>query len=274
MKRLSILTFFLIPVLSWAQDDQKRRSMTYGLGYSHLRMLDRQVSPLLYQSNNIPLYIGFQCDNKNLFNVDFSLNVGAHRPVEFESRSVVRRYPDDEGGIINEQIDVGSFPLIQQEFNISYHFQLPSPVDKLSYYAGLNLKEYFLLSITPTAIFSMNEISVNPSFIARYEIDEQSTVWAKASTPLAGLMVRLPYANDPADGEHGSFISVYTMGTRVFTPRTYLRANLSLGYQKSFSERWNIGFQYDFVWLRYTEKRGITAYNNSLMVKLSKTLKS
>ncbi len=99
-------------------------------------------------------------------------------------------------------------------------------------------------------------------------LDEQvSPLVYRATRP----QLRMPYANDPTDGKHGNFASVYTLGTKPFTPVSYQRLNLGLTYYRDIGKHWDVGAAASFYWLNYRPNRGVTAYDSTLELALTKT---
>ncbi len=108
----------------------------------------------------------------------------------------------------------------------------------------------------------------------KYKINENTQFESSISIPLAGIMVRMPWANDPTDGEHGVLVSTYRMGTKFFLPNEYQRINLNFSYEKKLKKNWGIGMVYSLYWLHYNKFRHVSAYSNSFSILLSKTLKN
>lgn len=270
---LTIFTLFVFQLCS-AQEGSMlaQKELRFGTGFGHLRMLDRQVSPLIYQSNLLPVEVGFAVEKKHRLELDFGLNIGGNRSRNFAERTVVRSTPDNEGNLKDSLILIGNVPIIQQAFNFHYYWKVPTASKDLTLLAGFGLREFFSISFSPTAIFVINEVSLNPAVQARYQWSDDVRISASLSVPLTGIMVRLPYANDPADGKHGNFGAVYSMGTRLFSPLNYQKVNFRAAYSRSLGERWRFEAGYQFYWLKYQEKGGVTAYQNNLQFTFSKSL--
>ena len=252
---------------------QPERSLDFGIGYSHFRMLDRQVTPLIYRSHIIPLSIGVTQSSKNYFHADFGISVGAHRSRDFQLRRVVRRFPNQDGELSDDVYKVSDLPIMQQSLAIEYLWGLPSTNGQFKTYVGASVTEFFSISFTPTAIFVINDLTLNPTVRSTYELGGNQLLYSQLSFPLTGLMVRMPYANDPADGKNGSFVSVYTMGTDLISPLDYQRVNFIAGYRRPVSNKWLMSAEYHFSWFHYQPKRGLTAYNNEIKLLFSKIRK-
>jgi hypothetical protein len=84
----------------------------------------------------------------------------------------------------------------------------------------------------------------------------------------------MPYSNDPADGKHSSFISVFTTGTKISHPVNYQKADFSFKLSKQLNKRWQIAYAYSFQWFSYTPNRGVKSYNNQFDIQFVRKLKS
>ena len=276
LKHTAILLILFSSQFTMAQDSiqVKSRKLTYSIGYSHLRMLDKQVTPLIYNANIIPIKIGYETKKgAGIWSFDLELGLGMNGSSAYNSRTVQRPYTNNEGGLEYEELELAKTAIIQQEINVQYLTMWNKfSTEKTQIYIGGKFKEFFSISMVPTAVSVINEISINPVIAVSHQIKHSIKLKSSMSIPLTGLMIRLPYANDPADGKNGTFKAVYAMGTKFFTPLEYQRINFDIGIEKILTDKWTIGVQYDFYWLHYSDKGGISAYNNGITVKFIKTL--
>jgi len=283
MKKICVLFFILIIAQSvFAQppdSSANNRKAIFKLftGYSNLRMLDLQVSPLLYRADIVPIGIGYQALSDNCFwGVDAELLpfAGLLRSVRHDQRDFTFTEINENGETEDVTSTLKYSSIIQQNINFWYQTRiLRSKPSKNKFYLGGEFRHYLNLSFTPSAIFFMNELSLNPSITFIREIGENSSIYTGFSIPLIGLVVRLPYANDPADGENGTFAATYAMGSNFFTPLSFQRINFAFGYKTHLSKKWDIDFAYKFSWYNYPENRGITAYENKISIAFNRKLK-
>jgi hypothetical protein len=252
------------------------KAMTYSLGYSHFRIQDIQVSPFVYKSHNIPLKIGYlKQKEESLFSVDFFLTLGNLSNKTFPDRTFYMDATDNNGVISKDEYEMAGFPIIQEGINISYLKKTDLIKDsRYSLYLGAGINQYFMLSFTVVPIFVISEVSLSPKAYLSYKLNETSRLSASLSFPLAGIMSRLPYSNDPADGKHSSFISVYTTGTKFAQPGNYQKIDFLLSYSKNLNERWEMSYVYGFQWLHYSPNRGVKAYNNQLSIQFNRKFKT
>jgi hypothetical protein len=279
---ICILLIFLIKYINAQENDSlvtvKQRNFSITTGYSQLRMLDKQVSPLMYRGDIVPLEIGYCVQsNKTYYGINAYLIplFGVIKNVRHNELVYNQTLPNDEGVIGNKSFKNNYSAIFQEDISIWYQRKLrTNSTKKLDIYIGGEFKHYLNLSFTPSAVFMMHELSLNPKITFFKNLNKTSNFTSSFSFPLTGIMVRLPYANDPADGKHGNFLSTYIMGSEFFTPLSYQRVNFDFCYKKQFSEKWSIALSYRFDWFHYSEKRGITAYENKILVSFIKKLKS
>ena len=252
------------------------KTMTYSIGYSHFRIQDIQVSPFVYKSNNIPIGIGYaNHKDKGIFSLDFFLSYGSIKNKTFSDRTFSKSETNNEGEQIAETYEMGNFPIIQEGIRVTY-LQKTNLVknNKYNLYFGTGINQYFLLSFTTVPIFVVSEITLNPTAYLTYNLNEKSAISSSLSFPIAGIMSRLPYSNDPADGKHGELIGVYTTGSKFSQPANYQKVNFSMEYIRQLSERWQVSFDYGFQWLHYSANRGVKAYNNQFSIHFIKKFKT
>jgi hypothetical protein len=257
-------------------DNVPHKAMAYSLGYSHLRIQDTQVSPFIYSSNNIPINIGFlKRKNNSIFAVDFHLDLGNIKNKTHPDRLFYLNSTNNEGEVEVNEYEMSNFSIIQEGLTISY-LRKTNLInnEKFDLYLGGKVNQYFLLSFTVLPIFVISELTINPTAYLNYTLSKTTKMSASMSFPIAGIMSRLPYSNDPADGKHGSFISVYTTGTKFSHPGNYQKIDFSFMYSKQLNKRWEINYIYGFQWLHYSQNRGVKAYNNQFAVQFNRKFKS
>lgn len=252
------------------------RLLKYELGYSHLRMQDVQVTPFIYRSDKVPIGAEFESfKNNRILSFRFSLCGGALQNKSFPDRVFFKNSTNNEGELVQDRYDMGQFPLIQE----GIRFQYLKKIDVFSgsdfeLYAGGYINQLFLISFTVVPIFVISELNIGPSMLLGYRIDQQTSFRAMLSAPLAGIMSRLPYSNDPADGKHGSFMSVYTTGTSFSHPVNHQKLDFSLSFTRRLNRKWAVGSVYGFQWMNYSPNRGVELYENTLAIQFIRTLKS
>ena len=279
---LLFMAFFMVKGLSAQNADSsiisRQRYFMLTTGYSQLRMLDKQVSPLIYRADIVPLGIGYYVlSEKKIWGIHTELIpfIGLVSSIRHDELNYNIPSVNNEGELENEKLKLKHASFFQQEICVWYQRRIQNAqIFRSKFYVGCEFKHYLHLSLHPVARLVMNEIGINPKLTIIRDINERSSYNLSFSFPLTGIMVRLPYANDPADGKHGDFSATYLMGSEFFTPLSYQRLNFAFGYNTKLSKKWDLGIAYKFDWFHYSKKRGITAYENQILVLFTKKLKN
>ncbi|MEZ5070711.1 MAG: hypothetical protein R2751_07035 [Bacteroidales bacterium] len=258
-----------VPAITRAQSTDPVKSLRLGTGYVHLRMLDRLVSPLPYQSNMVPISLAYQSRTENgLFEVSLDLLPGmADNTGEFKDRAVVLSGYNGDGNITSSELALAPSFFGGDELTVKYLRRLNRPASSgVQLYAGAECKQFFYLSFPMVPILFHSELSLGPSLAADWQAVEGTTLRASASLPLLSLITRLPYSTDPVDGEHGYLYVTYRTGSRLTSVHQYQRVNLGLEFQKQMGDGWSLGAAYRFCWLGDSARPELHAYANSILL--------
>jgi len=228
------------------------------------------VSNLIYTSNQSPNYLSFTRISENvLFNVDLNFKYSFTSPLDFKERSFISSSPNHNGIIRMDTVTIAKSSLIQDELNVDYLYKIKTfNHANIELFLGGQLKQYFSYSSTDGPVFVFSEISLNPAFMMRYRFGGSFESQSSLSVPLASLITRMPYSNDPTDGKHNYFISSYLMGSNLTSLNRFQRVNFHQSLQKRFNDRWAVALDYDFSWFHYNRSSEINAYDNSVILKL------
>ncbi len=281
MNRKIILTTLLLSffISVFAGSNSKEKAQNYisiGTGYSNFRVLDRNVTPLIYSSGQIPIIISFDHKTeKSIFRANLNFEYGLISPNDFKERKFTDSTPN-HNGVLKEYSDtLAGSSLFQDELNLEYLRLVSSGNDgNFNIYFGGQLKQYFSYSMTQSPIFVFSEVSLNPSFIMSYRISETFESQTQISVPLASIITQMPYANDPTDGKNNYFISTFLMGSNFASLNKYQRVNLHQSFQKKLNQRLAVALDYNFYWFHYRNNSDINAYDNSVSLKLIINLNS
>lgn len=243
---------------------------SFGTGYSQFRMLDRKVSNLIYSSNQSPNYLSFTKITDNaLFSADLNFKYSFTSPEDYKERSIISLSPNHNGIVRVDTITLTKSSLIQDEFNIEYLYKIKTDkTTNIELFLGGQLKQYFSYSSTDAPVFVFSEISLNPAILMRYRFGETFESQSSLSAPLASLITRMPYSDDPTDGKHNYLISTFRMGSDLTSMNRFQRLNFHQSLQKRLNDRWAFALDYDFYWFHYKNDSNINAYDNSVILKL------
>jgi hypothetical protein len=275
---LAILLYcFSTTVLAGNDFTEKRYTyLSVGTGYSQFRMIDRKVSPLIYRSEQSPNWISYANFTKNsIFKANLNFEYSFISPNGFKERSFIISSPNHNGVIREDTATFSKSSLIQDELTVEYLCLVnTNETGKLKLYLGGQFKQYFSYSSTQAPVFVFSEISLNPAMLLRYRFSDTFEAQSGLSVPLASLITRMPYSNDPTDGKHNYFISTFLMGSTLTSLNRFQRINFHQSLQKRFNHRWAVALDYNFYWFHYRGDSDINAYDNALTAKLLISLNS
>jgi len=251
------------------------KHLTFGAGYSQLMLLDKQVSPLIYKAHFFPVSLEYTKKTYNgMMNFKFKLANGFTGPKHFKERDRLIIYTDNNGVFQEYIYTMKNNYIVLNEINFEYVWKINSLTnDKTSFYVGGQTKQFFLFSFTDVPLFVHNELSINPSFVATYELMGLKCL-SRISFFAVGAITKLPYSNNPVDGEHNYFVSTFRMGTEFSTIKDYQRINLHQSIMKTINNKWAIGLNYNFYWYSCPRYNNSKAYNNSFSLIFTRKLQS
>jgi hypothetical protein len=273
----ALLFSFSISVLAGNDSAEKRYTyLSLGTGYSQFRMIDRKVSPLIYRSAQSPNCLSFANITENsIFRTDLNFEYSFTFPDGYRERSILVSSPNHNGVIQENMATFDKSSLIQDELNIEYLRRIyTNKSGKTDLFLGGQLKQYFSYSSTQAPVFVFSELSLNPSLLLRYRFSDTFESQSGFSIPLASLITRMPYSNDPTDGKHNYFISTFMMGSNLTSLNRFQRINFQQSLLKRFNHRWAVALDYNFYWFHYRNVSDINAYDNAVTVKLMISLNS
>lgn len=280
MSRRILLTalLFSLSTFVFAENNGNitKNYLAIGTGYSNFRILDRKVTPLIYKSDQIPINISFDHITSNsIFRTSLNFEYGLLSPSDFKERNFINTSPNHNGVIREFNVSFTGSSLFQDELNIEYLRLINTNKDcNFNLYFGGLLKQYFSYSQTSAPIFVFSEISLNPSLMLNYRFSESFESQTHISVPLASVITRMPYANDPTDGKHGYLISTFLMGSRFTYLNRFQRINFHQSFQKRLNQRLTVALDYNFYWFHYRNDSDINAFDNSANIKLVINLNS
>ncbi|MBN1117992.1 MAG: hypothetical protein JXA77_12340 [Bacteroidales bacterium] len=275
IQNITLLFFISITNLTAQNDIQKTiNNINFGTGYSHLRMLDRQVTQLVYSANCLPISLGYSgISQRSIFQINLCFEPGMIGSSGiYKNRKVILESTNSSGVLESQEFIIPKTGIFKDVFNVSYHHRIFMKDSKFSFYAGGTFVQYFYLSFSVVPILFMSEISLNPSLIGIYKLNETIKVEGNISFPVFGINTRLPYCNDPVDGEHGYTYVTFRTGSRIASFNNYQKMVLNLEIEKQLSSKWSVSADYRFYWFRYSQEKTIQAYDNSVSLNLKRKI--
>jgi hypothetical protein len=278
--RLTFLILFIfLNNFGFSQSDSlPQKRMIYGIGYSHLRVLDQQNSPLIYRGNLLDATIGYEKmkPGKSLFNSSLNINGGVSNSKSVDRRKVENHYFDNNGTLQQKFVRL-VYTTFQANLTAEYLLNVKGLSSKnLNLYVGGQLREYFFMHYMATWGFDMpsvlNEFSVNPKVLLNYKLHNDIELNTSLSFPLFGLITRLPYSNVPNSDKYSPFVSTFAYYTQFASIDQNQRFDFKFGIEKPLNEKWNFLLNYQFLWYHFTEAKPIKAYSNSIQFQFVRKL--
>ncbi len=273
-----VLLFVMNPIMLFGQieEGQTMKKINFGVGYSHMRMLDRSATQLVYASNSIPIIGGYtKLTDKSVFMADISLEPGLVGCTgEFKDRKVLISQTNSSGNLETVETTIGNTVNYKDQFTVSYfRHVLGNHGSKFNLYAGGSFIQYFFLSFSKVPVLFHSEISLNPSVFATYRVNPSTKMHGRVAFPIVGLNTHLPFSKDPVDGKHNHFYVTYATGSKLTGPQNYQRINFDIEFEKEINTTWNFSVCYRFYWFRYQIDDLFHAYDNNLSIKFIRKLK-
>jgi len=277
--RLSLVFLFALKShIGFTQTDTIiKKRMVYGLGYSYLRFLDKQNSPLIYRGHLLSLNFGYEKvkPNKSIFIFNLNTVIGVTNSKHGWRKTW--NYYDDKNGDPQEEYITLIYPLYQIDINTGYLYKVKTIFnDKTNIYIGGKIHEFFFINYLATwgiampAIF--NELTLNPSFLIDFKLKQNTRISSSFSFPVFGLITRMPYSNDPITENLGPFEGLFLKETGFTAINEYQRFDFELKYEKEINEKTNLRLSYRFYWFQYPEHWPLHSYNNLLEIQFARKL--
>lgn len=280
-KRLIAFVAFLLIVmnplilLGQIEEGTTQKSLNFGIGYSHMRMLDRSATQLVYSSNSIPVYFGYsKLKDKSFFTSGISIEPGMVGSAgSFRNREVFVKATNSTGNLETKEITISNTFNYKEQITASYYrYVWGLPDSKINLYAGGTLVEYFFLSFSMVPILFHSELSLNPALYGTCFINSNTRLFGSIAFPLVGLNTHLPYSKDPVDGKHGHIYVTYAKGSKLSGPKDYQRINFDVELEKEFNSLWCFSIGYRFYWFRYKTDNLSHTYDNSIIFNIKRKL--
>ncbi|MBN1952539.1 MAG: hypothetical protein JW801_15155 [Bacteroidales bacterium] len=274
-----VILFIINPLLLSGQEEESQiiESLNFGAGYSHMRMLDRSATQLVYASNSIPIVGGYtKQTDKSVFMASISLEPGLVGSAgEFKDRKALISQTNSSGNLETVELNIGNTVNYKDQLTVSWFHQLwGHPGSKFNLYAGGSFIQYFFLSFSMVPVLFHSEISLNPSVFAAYRVNPSTNIHGSIAFPLVGLNTHLPFSNDPVDGEHNHFYVTYDTGSKVVSPLDYQKVNLSFELEKQLNSTLSFSVSYRFYWFQYSDQSTFNAYDNCISLNLKNKINS
>ncbi len=236
------------------------------LGLSTFSMVDKAVSPLLYQGRYRRVGLQFlYSGERSRVEVSLQGNLGSYNPADQADKAVYFKELQADGTVKETKVPLQA-PMLSPVVKVGYWHKLGNP-DKLQFSAGAMLSEQLLYPQGFTTPGLMNLIALSPQLRVTYAAAERHQFEANLSTAVVGLVTRPPYhgtLTQPNENLEQAFLKHNTRW-QTFNKLNLVQAEVQ--YQYRMGLRTTAVASYQLNWLREQEPRTFTmaesAYNLS-----------
>jgi hypothetical protein len=275
IKNIILISLFLAySLISSGQDHDRvvKNLWVIESGYQNFRILDRNVSPLIYVANNGMLSCLYQkTKTKTIMDIGGSVSIGSNQSKRFGRRTAIVYDPYD----INDHRDSSVYTVnpglsfIQASLFYSYYGKLNTNKSKM--YVGGIIQDNFYYGALGADTWFFNQFSIMPSYRIEYSYKHKSRFETEFSIPVCSYLLRLPYTNDPSLPENSYFKAYLKTGSFISTINKFQQVNLRFSYHYSLEKGGQIGLSYYFMWMndKNMPERNLKAYSNSILISYS-----
>jgi len=266
---ICLILLFSLTSIAQVNDSIAKNKWNIAVGYQNFRIFDKNISPLIYVSNNGVIFFRFQKINtKNLWNIAGNLSLGSNQTKRFGKRSatVYDHYT------INGDRDSAVYKInpglsyIQASLHYSYYWYLNT--NKYKMHLGGIVQDNFYYSAIGADIWFFNQLSIMPSFLINVFSNPKSNISAEFSTPIFSYLLRQPYTLDPSLPVNNYFVANLKTASSVATINKFQQINLNFNYTYKLEKGNTIGLSYHFMWMNYANisERNLRSYSNSILI--------
>jgi len=275
MQTKIIILLIVCAVSVTARAQQKK--FTVGLGYQRTWMLDKQASPLKYQtSEKTVLFVYDRTGSKGIFSAQLNGALGDFFPTGFKSR---KWYDPGYNGDGTPKKDSFNMPgtLYNGKIKLSYLRQVTSGYNVIgkgklyshNYFgASLNNQTFYSDNIVRTGW--LNAASFNAEYLHTATLNTKHFFSLKVSVPLFAQNSRLPYHNSISSSLGESNIKTFLKrGSKFAWLADFQNIQVDAGYEYSLSDRFSMGIRYFGQWLHYSKEKPINIIQNNIGITAS-----
>jgi hypothetical protein len=253
---------------SIAQDkDNLSRDWKIGIGYQNARILDRNVSPLIYSSNNGYLSTTYFRNKENKkWNIGLNISAGSSQSKRHGRRTAV---------ILDAHPIVGQADFTLYEINpgLSYidvelfYSMLWQVKDNNPLYAGFELSERLFYGGLGADTWFFNQVSIMPSVQKTIYNKQPYRVDIRGSIPLFSYLLRQPYTLDPSLPEESYLKAYLKSGSSFATLNEFQQFNLKADFTYQLKNGKRVGMSWLFMWMNYNNihNGNMRSYSNSIL---------
>ncbi|MGN6800621.1 MAG: hypothetical protein ACTHJN_01875 [Ginsengibacter sp.] len=255
----------------------QQNKFTLGFGYQRTWMLDKQASPLKYQTSEKTILLGFDHKgNKGILGAQINGALGDFFPTGFKGRQMYDPgYNEDgtpkkdssymPGTLYSGRIIISYLRKATSGYNVIGKEQLYSH----NYYgASVNNQLFYSDNIVRTGW--LNSASLNGEFMHTAMLNTKHFFNIKISIPLFAENTRLPYHNTISSPTGESNVKTFfRQGSRFAWFGNFQNIQLDASYEYSINDHWSMGLRYFGQWLHYSKEKPINLFQNNIGITTS-----
>lgn len=269
---LCIISFLLAGLICNAQtnDSLLGNSWNINMGYQNFRILDKNISPLIYVSNNG--VIGFQFEKikrQRVWNIGLSFSFGNNQPKHFGQREYLYYSGYSVDGSRDSVVYIINPTLSFLHTNIYYSYLWKISTKPIIMFLGATCTESYCYSGIGGNTWFFNQASLMPLFrTERSIIKNKYKINTELSIPICSWLLRQSYYIDPSISEESYFKAYLKKGSSVATINKFQQANFKCTIKYQLSNKHQMGLSYLFSWLNYSNipNRNLRMYHNTVFI--------
>jgi hypothetical protein len=255
----------------------QQHKFTVGLGYQRTWMLDKQASPLKYQTSEKTILLGYDhTGSKSVFGAQLSGALGSFFPTGFKGRQMYDPGYNDDGIPKQDSFNIPG-TLYNGKIKLSYLRQATSGYNVIGKgklyshnYIGASLNNQVFYSDNIVRTGWINAASFNAEYLHTATLNNNHFFNLKISIPLFSQNTRLPYHNtiSSPSGE-GNLKTFFKQGSKFAWLANFQSIQVDAGYEYSLSNRVSMGIRYFGQWLHYAKEKPINIIQNNIGITAS-----
>lgn len=265
---LTVLYCLLFAVITQAQKDGLR----IGIGYQRTWLLDKQASPLKYQTREHTFLLGYgHTSNVGKWYAQVNGAFGRMFPTGFGNRMwYTEKYDTNGTRTLDSSRLVSSF--YHGYFSAGYMKKVSQGMsffgkEKMTNqnYVGGALTNQLFYTDNIVRTGWMNSTSVNAEWVREMQYSARHFLSVKFSVPLFARNTRLPYHNTVSSAEGDSEIkTIAKQGSRFAWLGNFQNIRVDAAYEYALNRNVGLGIHYIGQWLSYEYQKPLRLFQNNI----------
>ena len=271
------IIIFLLGCAAGIETKAQQKKFTIGLGYQRTWMVDKQASPLKYQTSEKTVLLAYDhTGTSGVFSAQVNGALGSFFPTGFRGRQMYNPGYNDNGTPRKDSFYIPG-TLYNARIKISYLRQTTNGYNIIGKeklyshnYFGASLNNQLFYSDNIVRTGWINAASINGEYLHTAILNTKHFFSLKISIPLFGQNSRLPYHNTISSSSGESNVKTFfKQGSSFAWLANFQNIQLDAGYEYSINSRICMGIRYFGQWLHYTREKPINIIQNNIGITAS-----